>query len=126
IPSTVKSGGPASKRRRSQRRPRALVASLYLVVATLFGLAAAKPAPAVTVSSAEDLLGSTVTLTASFENASTTDDDVGYGPYLDVILPTSPEPLAYEGAAYLGQSLAQEILALDASGTAVHPFAVNQ
>src|SRR5690554_6309259 len=82
IPSTVKSDGPASARGRHTRRRRALIASLYLVVATLFGVAAAQaPVPAVTVSSAVDLLGSTVTLTASFDNASTTSTDVGYGPY---------------------------------------------
>ena len=125
VPTTAPVTEVASVRARHTKRLRAQMVGLFLVAATLFSFAAAQPEPAVTASSAGDLLGSTVTLTASFDNASAAPADVGYGPYLDVILPTSPEPLAYAGATYLGQPLTQQIVEFDADGFAVHPFAVE-
>ncbi len=61
-------------------------------------------------------------MVASFENAAL-GTEVGYGPYIDVVLPTSPVPLAWAGASYLGQPLTPIVVSLDATGNAVHPFA---
>lgn len=85
----------------------------------------AQPLPAVTLDSAEDFLGETVRLTAGFSNAGASAADVGYGPYLDVELPSTPEPLEFLGAHYLDQPITPQIVTLDSNGSAQHPFALD-
>lgn len=92
--------------------------------------------PAVTLNvPTPTFIGSAVTFTASFDNASAT--DTGYGPFVDLIFPvngadgatSSPQDgLSFTGASYLGTSVTSTVLPFP-PGTAptcvAHPYAVD-
>lgn len=96
--------------------------TLLMLGALLLGWATAQPTPSVGVSDGAELLGGTVTLTASFENSGS---DVGYGPYLDVVLPDTADPLSFVGATYLGRAVDVVNIEFGPDGWADHPFAVD-
>ena len=88
------------------------------------------PAPvpvAVLSPSTSALVGDTMPLSVTFGN---TGDATGYGPFIDVELPTAgsvncPFGVAFTpgSATYLGQSVSTDVLTFNASGQAVHPIA---
>jgi hypothetical protein len=121
---------------------RSRLASLFLVLAITaasLGLLASNavfaggnPLPVATVNNATGLLGETVTLTVTFDNASTgTGDQTGYGPYIDLFLDTTGPDGAptFDGlvttgmrATYLGQPLpGMEVIPITGP-TYVHPL----
>lgn len=71
------------------------------------------------------MLGESMTFRVGFDNTSAT--DVGYGPFLDVVLPATgkdgDDGITFQSASYLGTSLGATVLTFDASGTVAHPFA---
>jgi fimbrial isopeptide formation D2 family protein/uncharacterized repeat protein (TIGR01451 family) len=95
-------------------------------------LAAGNPLPVATVSGASGLIGEPVTLTVTFDNASTgTGDQTGYGPYIDLFLDTTGPDGApsFDGlvttgmrATYLGQPLPWLELIPITGPTYVHPL----
>jgi fimbrial isopeptide formation D2 family protein/uncharacterized repeat protein (TIGR01451 family) len=121
---------------------RSRLASLFLVLAVTaasLGLLASNavfaggnPLPIATVNNATGLIGETVTLTVTFDNASTgTGDQTGYGPYIDLFLDTTGPDGApsFDGlvttgmrATYLGQPLpGMEVIPITGP-TYVHPL----
>ncbi|MDW8148897.1 MAG: isopeptide-forming domain-containing fimbrial protein [Roseiflexaceae bacterium] len=125
-----------------RRRPTLRLAPLLtlLVVALTIGsfllgtiaFAAGNPLPVATVNSTSGLLGEPVTLTVTFDNASTgTGDQTGYGPYIDLFLDTTGPDGApsFDGlittgmrATYLGQPLPGLNLITISGPTYVHPL----
>jgi|GEM_PF-5583255 len=96
--------------------------------------------PVVAISGpAEVTLGGTATLTLTFDNQpdASPGSDVGYAPYIDLVLPKngadgagpgSDAPFENDGirflsATYLGSPVAATVLEFDVNGEAVHPFA---
>ncbi len=76
------------------------------------------------------MIGQTATIDIGFSNASLT--DTGYGPYVDIYLPTTgadgaglatDDGLSFVGATYLGQSVSSTVLTFDDLGEASHPLA---
>ncbi|MBW7915893.1 MAG: DUF11 domain-containing protein [Trueperaceae bacterium] len=100
-----------------------LAARALLATLVALGFASAQPVPTATVGSATGFLGSEVTVPVSFWNGGA-GLDVGYGPYLDLVLPTSPDPLEWAGAEYLGRALEQTVVTFGPTGQAQHPFAL--
>lgn len=103
----------------------ATLASLVLLAGTAV---LAEPVPSATVSSTSGFLGTDVVVSVSFENNADTEDtdedDVGFGPYVDLIIPPiGHEPLEFKGATYLEQDLETVTLTLGDDGNAEHPFA---
>ncbi len=88
---------------------------------------------------ASPLIGEQTQLTVTFDNQpdGSPGSDVGYAPYVDLILPqngadgagvgnTPPannDGVTFVSASYLGTPVASTVLEFDASGQAVHPFA---
>ena len=84
-------------------------------------------------------IGGTQTITVRFDNAPDGGglSNVGYSPYINLILPTngvdgagagnSPvnDGIAYLGATYLGVALEQWVLEFPASGQVTHPFTTD-
>ncbi|QGJ68626.1 Hypothetical protein PBC10988_2870 [Planctomycetales bacterium 10988] len=83
-------------------------------------------------------LGEGFTLELSFDNTSVT--DVGYGPYIDLYLPTTGvdgiypgttpgvdeyDGVTFDSATYLGSAITPTIVSFDASGQLMHPLAVD-
>ncbi|MBR0649618.1 isopeptide-forming domain-containing fimbrial protein [Roseomonas terrae] len=96
--------------------------------------------PVTTISSdPTPLVGEQAHLTVTFQNQpdGSGGSDVGYAPYVDLVLPqngadgagvgsTSPnenDGVTFVGATYLGQSVQSTVLEFDANGQATHPFA---
>lgn len=96
--------------------------------------------PVVAVSGGGDvLIGETTHVTVTFDNVpdAAAGSNVGFAPYVDLILPTTgndgsgpgvtpPEAndgLTFEGATLLGQAVQSTEVEFDASGNAIHPFA---
>ena len=76
------------------------------------------------------MIGQTATLDIGFSNASPT--DTGYGPYVDLYLPTTgndgagieaDDGLSFVGATYLSQPVTSAVLTFDALGNIPHPLA---
>ena len=94
--------------------------------------AAGNPLPVATVVSASGLIGESVTLTVTFDNASTgSGDQTGYGPYIDLFLDTTGPDGApsFDGlvttdirATYLDQPLPGLELITISGPTYVHPL----
>lgn len=83
--------------------------------------------PTVTVDApAEIPLGGDVDITLAFEN---TDTDVGFAPFVDLILPTTgadgDDGISLTNATFLGQAVTTFQVVFDGSGEAVHPLAVD-
>lgn len=78
------------------------------------------------------LIGERVELSVDFSNASKDGNEVGYGPYLDLIIPSAgrdgDDGLHFvEGSAsLLNQSLQTEVLEFGLDGIAEHPFALDE
>ena len=85
------------------------------------------------------MVGENFTFTASFSNTSGTATDVGYGPFIDVVLPTNGadgngnqnlplDGISFISASYLGNAVVSTVLTFPGSGavnTCVdHPYAV--
>ena len=94
-------------------------------------LMAAAPSVALSVPTADVLLGETFRITATYDNVGTSP---GYGPYLDLFIPargadggSTPDGLSITGARYLGRTLALTERVLSeadiAAGTVAHPYA---
>lgn len=76
-----------------------------------------------------------VGFTVTFDNTSgddtpldDTDGDVGFLPYVDVVLPQGEDGddgITFDGATFLGTDLVPEILVFDENGEATHPLAVD-
>ena len=96
--------------------------------------------PVVAISGPTEVtIGGNATLTLTFDNQpdASPGSDVGYAPYLDLVLPrngadgagpTSDAPFQNDGirflsASYLGQALTSTVLEFDVNGEAIHPFA---
>ena len=78
----------------------------------------------------EALVGEMLTFSVGFDNASST--DTGYGPYVDLFLPTTgadgagaatDDGIAFVGATYLGTPVTAAVLTFNVSGQATHPYA---
>ncbi len=118
---------------------------VWLCVTGLFCTAvAAAPTPVVTVdvSDAAPFIGENVTFTVTFDNTGAP-TEVGYGPFLDVVLPVNgadgaagadtPDGLDFISASYLGSAVTSTVLTFpDADGAGPggvgcvdHPYAVD-
>ncbi|MFC7477028.1 SdrD B-like domain-containing protein [Dankookia sp. GCM10030260] len=90
-----------------------------------------------TVASTDVYLGDSTTLTLRFDNIPTDPTEVGYAPYIDVILPrngtdgsgTGNAPandgLTFLQATHLGVAVESTLVEFDAAGLALHPFALD-
>ena len=77
-------------------------------------------------------IGECFDFTVAFDNTSTNPSDVGYGPYIDLIMPfdgndgangtDTPDGITFNGATYLGAAVNFIELTFPASGTVVHPL----
>jgi uncharacterized repeat protein (TIGR01451 family)/fimbrial isopeptide formation D2 family protein len=85
--------------------------------------------PTASLSAPNGFIGSEIPLTVTFDNTGT---DIGYGPFLDVIMPASgdapPTPangISYKpgSATYAGIALTPTVLTFGPSGQVNHPFA---
>jgi fimbrial isopeptide formation D2 family protein/uncharacterized repeat protein (TIGR01451 family) len=90
--------------------------------------------PIATVDSVEVPIGGTTQITITFDNQpdSSPGGDVGYAPYVDLILPANgadgatsapQDGVTFQGASFLGVALAATVVTFDAAGEAIHPFA---
>jgi len=76
----------------------------------------------------EPLLGTNIALSAAFTNTGTA---AGYGPYVDVILPSlvgnDTDAITYNSgsATYLGAPVVTKVLPFDSAGHVLHPYAEN-
>lgn len=80
------------------------------------------------------LVGQEIPLTVTFDNTATAASDIGYGPFVDIVMPATGDapPAPNDGisfkpnsATYNGLSLPTTVLTFDAQGKAAHPFARN-
>lgn len=94
----------------------------------------AQAVPQVTVSALDQsvLIGTPITFTVAFDNASPS--QTGYGPFIDVILPATgadgagpalDDGITFVSATYLGQPVTATTITFNASGQATHPYAVD-
>ncbi len=75
---------------------------------------------------AEAFIGDNVTFTVTFDN---TDTVPGYGPLMDLIIPTNgpdgapnPDGLTFVNATYLGVALEKTVITVPGSGCVTHPY----
>ena len=87
----------------------------------------------------EAFIGSDISFTATFKNTATPPDNVGYGPFIDLVFPVNgadgaagtadPDGLTFQNATYLGLPVTTTILPFpdDGFGTGCvqHPYAVD-
>jgi uncharacterized repeat protein (TIGR01451 family)/fimbrial isopeptide formation D2 family protein len=80
------------------------------------------------------LIGQEIPLTVTFDNTATNPADIGYAPFVDIVMPATGDspPAPNDGisfkpdsATYNGLSLATTVLTFDPQGRATHPFAKN-
>jgi len=80
------------------------------------------------------LIGQEIPLTVTFDNTATNPADIGYSPFVDIVMPATGDapPAPNDGisfkpnsASYNGLSLATTVLTFNAQGKATHPFAKN-
>lgn len=84
------------------------------------------PVPLVSLSGEHNVdIGGNFTFTATFKNSATT--GVGFGPYIDLLLPATGKDgndgVNFVSASYLGQAVTAYTLTFDANGHATHPLA---
>ncbi len=93
---------------------------------------AAQPLATLSIPDHEPFIGEQVQFTVSFDNASPT--DVGFGPYVDLILPARgidgagaaiDDGISFVSASYLGAPVVATVLTFNGSGQATHPYAVD-
>src|SRR5581483_7890887 len=104
------------------------LAALVAVAATPRVSAAQPPIPVATFTTPpppQSFIGEPVTFTVSFDNTSST--ATGYGPYIDLMLPSTGadgnDGITFTGATYLGAPVTATVLTFDAFGHATHPYA---
>ncbi|MGC8856935.1 MAG: hypothetical protein ACP5QU_09055, partial [Anaerolineae bacterium] len=75
-------------------------------------------------------IGSTVNFTVTFDNPDPSDP--GYGPIIDLIIPTNgadgapnPDGLTFVSATYLGVSVEKTLILVPGSGCITHPYIKN-
>jgi uncharacterized repeat protein (TIGR01451 family)/fimbrial isopeptide formation D2 family protein len=118
-------GRPAATRRRVRRplggeplEPRFALAAIPTVTVT---------GPAVA-----GLIGQEIPLTVTFDNTATNPADIGYAPFVDIVMPATGDapPTPNDGisfktnsAFYNGLALTTTVLTFDLAGNATHPFA---
>jgi len=130
--------GSFGRRSRRGRPSRQLAALRFDSLESRFALAAVPTAtvtgPIVDNRPLTPLIGTEVPLTVTFDNTATNPDDIGYAPFVDIVMPVMGDapPTPADGisfkpgsATYNGLSLQTTILTFDAAGTAKHPFAKN-
>lgn len=80
------------------------------------------------------LIGQDIPLTVTFDNAATNPADIGYSPFVDIVMPATGDapPAPNDGisfkpgsATYNSLPLSTTVLTFSAQGTATHPFAKN-
>jgi fimbrial isopeptide formation D2 family protein len=80
------------------------------------------------------LIGQEIPLTVTFDNTATDPADIGYSPFVDIVMPATGDapPTPDDGisfkpgsATYNGLSLTTTVLTFDTAGKATHPFAKN-
>ena len=80
------------------------------------------------------LIGQEIPLTVTFDNTATNPADIGYSPFVDIVMPATGDapPTPFDGisfkpgsAKYNNLSLATTVLTFNAQGQATHPFAKN-
>ena len=80
------------------------------------------------------LIGQEIPLTVTFDNTATAASDIGYGPFVDIVMPATGDapPAPNDGisfkdgsATYNGLALTPTVLTFNAQGKATHPFAKN-
>lgn len=80
------------------------------------------------------LIGEEIDFVVTFDNTSTIPTDIGYSPFVDIIMPVHGDapPTPYNGisfkgstATYNGLTLPAQVLTFPASGKLTHPFAVD-
>ncbi|MFM7135953.1 MAG: hypothetical protein ACKO1M_02625 [Planctomycetota bacterium] len=80
------------------------------------------------------LIGQEIPLTVTFDNTATNPADIGYSPFVDIVMPATGDapPTPNDGisfktnsATYNGLSLPTTVLTFNAQGKATHPFAKN-
>ena len=95
---------------------------------------AAIPTATVNGPAVAGLIGQEIPLTVTFDNTATNPADIGYSPFVDIVMPATGDapPAPNDGisfkpnsATYNGLSLATSVLTFDAQGKATHPFAKN-
>ena len=124
--------------RRSRRRSLATVparSSSRLQVDRLEERLALAAIPTATVNGgAGTLIGQEIPLTVTFDNTATDPADIGYSPFVDIVMPATGDapPTPDDGisfkpgsATYNGLSLTTTVLTFDTAGKATHPFAKN-
>ncbi|MEM7312851.1 MAG: hypothetical protein AAF497_06840, partial [Planctomycetota bacterium] len=99
-------------------------------------LLTAEPSVTVEGPASVELGQQNVGYTLTFDNASgddtpndPNDGDVGYLPFIDVVLPTTgvdgDDGVSFDSATFLGQPIAVQQIVFDANGEAEHPLAVD-
>ncbi|MFM8539615.1 MAG: isopeptide-forming domain-containing fimbrial protein, partial [Planctomycetaceae bacterium] len=118
---------PAAARRRRIRRLHAEQLERRLALAAI---------PTATISGPDfgALIGQEIPLTVTFDNTATNPADIGYGPFVDIVMPVTGDapPAPNDGisfkpgsASYNGLSLTPFVKTFNAQGTTEHPFAKN-
>ncbi len=91
--------------------------------AAVTGDLTAAPTATLVAASANVLIGSSFTFEVDFSNPG---PSIGYGPYVDLFLPTTgkdgSDGITFSSASYLGTPLAATVLTFDSHGNATHPF----
>ncbi len=101
-----------------------LVVSALVITPALF---AANAQPTVTISTptATPFIGDPVSYSLSFSNPSLT--ITGYGPYIDLVLPTTGtdgyDGISFGSATFLGAPLVSTVITLNTATTQYHPYA---
>jgi uncharacterized repeat protein (TIGR01451 family)/fimbrial isopeptide formation D2 family protein len=115
--------GSAARRRTSRRELHAEWLERRLALAAT---------PTASVDAPNGFIGSEIPISVSFDNTAANPADIGYGPFIDVIMPASgdapPTPangISYKpgSATYAGIALAPTVLTFGPSGQVNHPFA---
>ena len=95
---------------------------------------AAIPTATVNGPAVAGLIGQEIPLTVTFDNTATNPADIGYSPFVDIVMPATGDapPVPNDGisfkpnsATYNGLTLTTSVLTFDAAGKATHPFAKN-
>ena len=121
-------------RRRLFRRAGSLFLLLNLVTAMLPGgvLGAGSPVSSVSLTAPSgSFIGENFSFTAAFDNTGT-GTETGYGPYIDLFLPTAGvdgttgggtnDGISFTSATYLGAAVTDNALNCNAGGAATHPL----
>lgn len=100
-----------------------LIFLLAISISTVFAI----PIPIATLNApSSQLIGEATTFTVTFDNGGA---DIGYGPFVDLVLPSAgmdgADGVTFNDATYLGQVLNSTVLTFPASGCVNHPFVVD-